>query len=705
MVVALGALLGSIGVHARADQAEPVRPTETAKVRQLMDLLADPEVRSFLERSRLEHARTDAAEPATQSMAVSLSGHLAALRAHFSELLRSGADLPAQASTANAMARAAIDQRGFWSTATALMAFVLLGYGAQALFHLVGRRFRRWLLALKLETVDERVRAVFARLLYGLGLIGSYALGSIGAFLLLDWSDLIKQLLLGFLIAFLIVRLSNVVGRFLLAPGAERFRVVPISTKAASFLYARLVLLAVLFGFGVQAIATFSQFGFSTPAQELSYDVLALLIGALAVATMWRLPPLGTQASDGTGPISRRQRTTVVVLTIVCLLLLVLWIVQQTLAFWLIAFATGLPVVIITARASVAHVLRPAGTEIAPDEAHSFQAVMFERGVRSVIIISAALLLAWILNVDVVSLTMQDTTGIRIVRGAISVVVIGLIADVLWTFIRALIDRKMKQPLPHQAANGVDPGHAARLQTLLPIVSNILLATIAIVAIMMMLAAIGVQIGPLIASAGVVGVAVGFGAQTLVKDIISGIFYLVDDAFRIGEYIQSGNYKGTVESFSLRSVKLRHQRGALYTVPFGVLGAVQNQSRDWVVDKIVMNVRYDTDLDKVRKIIKRIGEKLSADPDYGSEILSPLKMQGVTQFGDYAIQIQTKMMTRPGDVQFMARRRALLLIKLAFAEQGIGFALPTVQVSGDQTASSAAAAHLAAASIAAEPPA
>jgi moderate conductance mechanosensitive channel len=203
----------------------------------------------------------------------------------------------------------------------------------------------------------------------------------------------------------------------------------------------------------------------------------------------------------------------------------------------------------------------------------------------------------------------------------------------------------------------------------------------------MMLAALGVQIGPLIASAGVVGVAIGFGAQTLVKDVISGIFYLVDDAFRIGEYIQSGNYKGTVESFSLRSVKLRHQRGALYTVPFGVLGAVQNQSRDWVVDKIVMNVPYGTDLDRVRKLIKRIGASLMEDPDFGADILEPLKMQGVTQFGDFAIQIQTKMMTRPGDAQFAARRRALLLIKRAFEENGIGFAVPTVQVAGDQAPS------------------
>ena len=152
------------------------------------------------------------------------------------------------------------------------------------------------------------------------------------------------------------------------------------------------------------------------------------------------------------------------------------------------------------------------------------------------------------------------------------------------------------------------------MRTLLPILRNILFIVVSVMAVLMALSAMGVQIAPLIAGAGVVGVAVGFGAQTLVKDVISGIFYLLDDAFRVGEYIISGSYKGTVESFSLRSIKLRHHRGYLYTVPFGSLGAVQNMSRDWVIDKLTLSVTYDTDLDKVKRIIKQVGKELLADP-------------------------------------------------------------------------------------------
>ena len=104
-------------------------------------------------------------------------------------------------------------------------------------------------------------------------------------------------------------------------------------------------------------------------------------------------------------------------------------------------------------------------------------------------------------------------------------------------------------------------------------------------------------------------------------------------------------------------MKLRHHRGPLYTVPFGALGAIQNMSRDWVIDKLTVGVTYDTDLEKAKKLIKQIGKELAEDPEFAPNILETLKMQGVEQFGDFAIQIRMKMMTRPGE-QFVIRRGA-----------------------------------------------
>jgi small-conductance mechanosensitive channel len=120
----------------------------------------------------------------------------------------------------------------------------------------------------------------------------------------------------------------------------------------------------------------------------------------------------------------------------------------------------------------------------------------------------------------------------------------------------------------------------------------------------------------------------------------------------------------------------------LFTVPFSELGAVQNMSRDWVVEKITLGVTYNTNLNKVKQIVKEIGKELVDDPEYGPQILQTLKMQGVDAFGDFAIQVRLKIMTKPGDAQFAVKRRAFALIKRAFEQNGIQFAFPTVQVAG-----------------------
>jgi small-conductance mechanosensitive channel len=203
---------------------------------------------------------------------------------------------------------------------------------------------------------------------------------------------------------------------------------------------------------------------------------------------------------------------------------------------------------------------------------------------------------------------------------------------------------------------------------------------------------LGVQIGPLVAGAGIIGIAIGFGAQTFARDVIAGMFYLMDDAFRVGEYIQAGRYKGTVESFSIRSVRLRHHRGPVFTVPFNLLGAVENMSRDWVIDKIAIGVTYDSDLTLAKKLIKQVGLDLAKDPELGPLILEPLKMQGVDELGDYSVTIRAKMMTLPGE-QFVIRRQAYAMIKKAFDENGIKFAFPTVQVAGEGEAATTAVAQ------------
>ena len=257
-----------------------------------------------------------------------------------------------------------------------------------------------------------------------------------------------------------------------------------------------------------------------------------------------------------------------------------------------------------------------------------------------------------------------------------------------WQFIKFAIDRRLE--VREVAGVRVEPSQ--RLRTLLPLARVFLVTALIATTIMLVLSALGVNIGPLLAGAGILGLAIGFGAQTLVRDIITGVFLILDDAFRVGEYILSGNYKGTVESIGLRSVKLRHHRGPIYVVPFGELRGVQNVSRDWVIMKITVGITYDSDLDKAKKLVKKLGQELAADPEFADEILVPLKMQGVEEFGDFAIEIRMKIMTKPGEKQFMIRRRAYAMIKKSFDANGIKFAFPTVQIAGGGSDAAAAAA-------------
>ena len=219
----------------------------------------------------------------------------------------------------------------------------------------------------------------------------------------------------------------------------------------------------------------------------------------------------------------------------------------------------------------------------------------------------------------------------------------------------------------------------SRLATLLPLFRNFLLITIVVISGMIILAEMGVDIAPLFAGAGVIGLAIGFGAQTLIRDVFSGAFFLMDDAFRKGEYIDLGDVKGTVEKISIRSFQLRHHNGPLATVPFGEIRHLKNFSRDWVMMKLKLRVTYDTDVEKVRKLVKKLGQELLEHPEIGGMFMQPLKSQGVYAMEDSAMIIRVKFMTKPGD-QFMTRKFVYARIQELFEENGIKFAHRQVTV-------------------------
>ncbi len=666
-------VFGSVPAQAAGDAAPE-------KVRELLQILADPQVQGWIEQQRAAPATAaTAAQPAGDAM---MAGQIDGVRAHLASIGEAAPKVRGALADAAAKVHGEMAAHGVDHFFLLLAAFAALGFGMERLFWLVSGGVRKRIIASPMDTPVERLRAMLARFGFGTSWIGAFALGTVGAFLAFDWPPVLRDALLRLLVAVVMVRLSLVVGRLLFAPGAERFRMVPMDTPSAWFWHRRLV--ANMVGIALQ----FALIGWLI-AQSVDQGVVRVVAYGLYLAQMvlimemvWRRP----------GERNDHYKAVGWAISVALFVLLLLRVIGAFPLFWAGALMLGVYGIVRLLNAITTHLQRAPGAPWDEPVVPSIGGVAFVRAVRVLLIIVAALVLARNLGIDPVQVMTGESATIRIVRGAFSVVVIALFADLVWFVFKAMLERKLAEAQAVGADDTAHAGQATRLRTVLPILRNVSFVTLALIAVLTAMSAMGVDIAPMVAGAGVLGIAVGFGAQTLVKDIVSGVFFLFDDAFRVGEYIQSGNYKGTVESFSLRSVRLRHHRGPVYTVPFGELGAVQNMSRDWVIDKLSIGITYDSNLETARKLIKKIGQDLAADPEMGPNILEPLKMQGVEQFGDFAIQIRMKMMTRPGE-QFVVRRKAYALIKTAFDANGIKFAFPTVQVAGGTDASVAAAAQ------------
>ena len=305
---------------------------------------------------------------------------------------------------------------------------------------------------------------------------------------------------------------------------------------------------------------------------------------------------------------------------------------------------------------------------------------------RTLTVLVLVFVVARLWGLDLRDLASQGV-GAQFAGALVEVFLIGIVAYGLWELLEIMADRQIA--IEH-AALGLDgegeeqfEGEGGqggtRLGTIMPLVRRIGQVGILTLALLAALGQIGVNITPLLAGAGIFGLAVGFGAQALVKDIISGVFFLIDDAFRKGEYIVIGTDKGTVERISIRSMQLRHHNGPLNTIPFGEIRSLTNLSRDWVMMKLPLRVTYDTDVEKLRKLIKKLGQDLQQDPELGPKFLLPLKSQGVIQMEDSAMIVRVKFMTRPGD-QWGVRNKVFARIRELFEREGIKFAHREVTV-------------------------
>ncbi len=635
----------------------------------LLDLLGDPGVRQAVMRD----AGTVASSPSDRATAGQMMDTtLTDVRTRLWNLGAGLGDIPADLAQVRDRTQSLLPGVALLRLVGFIIVFLAGGTGARLLFFHLARPWRAHFDSLTLATPRQRAAAVGERLLFGTLIVASFATGSIGAFLLFSWPPLTGSIILSYLLASIAIRLSLTSTRFFLSPGAERLRLLPVGTDVAWFWHRWFTCFVAVAAIGAETIMTLRSLGLSPAGSDVLLQLLRLLLTALGVCIIWTKPSGSMRATRGLIPR--------VVMSFGLVLVWLLFLMEASAFAWSVLILAAVPIAIHVLSRSISIVML--GRLPEPDAESSAHVAIAERIMQAIVLILAAAALVHVWHIDMTRMTGMDTPMIRVMRGLLQAVVILVVADLLWQVVRVLIDTRLAgdESLITELDDDAQR-RRARVRTLLPVLRNFAFFIVLVMAALSALAAMGLQIGPLLAGAGVVGIAVGFGAQTLVRDIISGIFFLLDDAFRVGEHIESGGIRGTVESFSLRSIKLRHINGQLHTVPFGDLKAITNYSRDWVVERLSIVVAYDTDLELLDNVVDTVSDELMADPSMATELIEPLRSLGVQAMIDTGMQIGLVFKTRPGR-QFAVRRVVFGRIRLAFAAHGIRFATAVPQQLG-----------------------
>jgi small conductance mechanosensitive channel len=268
--------------------------------------------------------------------------------------------------------------------------------------------------------------------------------------------------------------------------------------------------------------------------------------------------------------------------------------------------------------------------------------------------------------------------GQRVVSSAVSIVIIIALALVTWELASSLIERRLTVTSSGRSLS-------TRALTLLPLARTALRVALVIMVTMVVLSELGVNIAPLLAGAGVVGLAVGFGAQKLVQDVITGWFILMEDTIAVGDVVDVEGHAGLVERINIRTLQLRDFDGAVHTIPFSSVTKVKNMTRDFSYYVFEIGVGYGEDTDHVIQILREIDEEMRADPKYAALILEPLDISGVDRFDESAVVIKARIKTRPIQ-QWTVGREFNRRIKRAFDAKGIEIPFPqrTLHLVGDK---------------------
>lgn len=255
------------------------------------------------------------------------------------------------------------------------------------------------------------------------------------------------------------------------------------------------------------------------------------------------------------------------------------------------------------------------------------------------------------------------------------VLLILLLAGLALRFIPRLISR-LRRTLQERQDSAED---ARRIHTLSRVIRYVVTVAVTVVTGIVILGEFGISVAPILGAAGVVGIALGFGAQSLVKDYFTGFFLLLENQIRIGDIVEAGGKAGVVEELTLRYLRLRDYDGNVHYIPNGTVSVVTNKSLGYAFAVIDAGVAYGEDVDRVMTVMRAVGEALRQDAGFAPKILEPLEIAGVDRWADSAVVIRCRFKVMPLE-QWNVRREYLRRLKAAFDREGIEIPFPHVKL-------------------------
>ena len=446
--------------------------------------------------------------------------------------------------------------------------------------------------------------------------------------------------------------------RVILAPRAPNLRVPPFSDETASYLYIWVCRIGYIALYGYFALEAGLLMGMPKSSYGVLINMLGLVIALLLIIFILQNRESWSNNIRGAGEVDKPWMTLRRPLAAVWHLLAIFYVVALYLVLamrgddgtiYIIrgSVLTAIVLLLVWGLDNAARSVMLRGFTIAEDMRTRFPGLQTRVNRYTVaitillrtfiaLLAIATILEAWGLEIFA---WIASPLGQRVASAVVSIGLIIALALITWELVSSLIERQLT----------VTGRVSTRALTLLPLAHTALRLVLIVLVTLVVLAEIGMNITPLLAGAGVIGLAIGFGAQKLVQDVITGWFILMEDTISVGDVVDLGSgHSGVVERINIRTIQMRDGEGAIHTIPFSTVNAITNKSRDFSFYQIDISVSYNEDTDRIAAIIREVTADLDKDEEYKNLVLSPVEIDGVERFDDNAVILRARIRTRVG---------------------------------------------------------